>query len=51
MVAASVVLLIVNLVASSGIIFFEKFGSDGHRMFANKIVSYICWTATAWYHT
>jgi hypothetical protein len=42
------VLVLVNSAGSYGIIYFERFGSDSKRIFANKMVSAIGWAAIFW---
>ena len=45
----STLLSICNIVASLGIVWFERFGSDNKRIFGNKIVASISWAVIAWY--
>jgi hypothetical protein len=46
-VVASVFTVVIFL-ATYGIIWFERFGSDLKRIFINKMVSSVCWTILAW---
>ena len=45
----SIILSLSNIFASFGIIWFERFGSDNKRIFANKVVSSISWAVIVWY--
>ncbi len=47
-VVVASVLTVVIFLATYGIIWFERFGSDLKRIFINKMVSSVCWTIMAW---
>ena len=47
-VSASFLTVTVSL-ATYGLIWFERFGSDLKRIFINKMVSSICWSILAWF--
>ena len=48
LVILSVILTLVNLILSSGIIWFEKFGSDQRRTLLNKLVSMVSSRLVHW---
>jgi hypothetical protein len=42
-------LTLITVLATSGIIWFERFGSDLRRIFINRMVSSVCWSILAWF--
>jgi hypothetical protein len=46
----ALLLMALNTLAFLGIIWFEKFGSDLKRIFINRIVTSVAWSAIAWYY-
>jgi hypothetical protein len=42
-------LTVITVLATSGIIWFERFGSDLRRIFINRMVSSVCWSILAWF--
>jgi hypothetical protein len=45
----SVLLSILVSASASGVIWYERFGSDLQRIFTNKMVSSVCWSILSFY--
>ena len=45
----SVLLSVLVSVSASGVIWYERFGSDLQRIFTNKMVSSVCWSILGFY--
>ena len=48
-ISLSIVLTVLSILASYGIIWFERFGSDQKRIFSNQVIALVSWSTIAWY--